>query len=201
MSEDKDNNAFFADGIHEDLLTNLALIPELKVISRTSVMQYRHTTKTTRQIGTDLGVAYVLEGSVRRAGNKVRVTGQLINARSDEHVWAKSYDRDLTDVFAIQVALSQEIASALSTVLSPQVQKLITRRPTDNTAAYDLYLKGRDVRNRSPSSSVAALREEEQLFKQAVELDPNFASAWGELSRVHALYAFWGLDASAARAG
>lgn len=199
MSEDKDNNAFFADGIHEDLLTNLALIPELKVISRTSVMQYRGTTKTMRQIGTELGVAYLLEGSVRRAGNKVRVTGQLINTRTDEHVWARSYDRDLTDVFAIQAALSQEIAGALSAVLSPQVQKLITRRPTDNTAAYDLYLKGRDVRNRSPSSSVAALREEEQLFQKAVELDPNFASAWGELSRVHALYAFWGLDGSAAR--
>jgi len=111
-------------------------------------------------------------------------------------VWAKSYDRDLTDVFAIQAALSQEIAGALSAVLSPQVQKLITRRPTDNTAAYDLYLKGRDIRNRSPSSSVAALREEEELFKQAVALDPNFASAWGELSRVHALFAFWGIDAN-----
>ena len=199
MSEDKDNNAFFADGIHEDLLTNLALIPELKVVSRTSVMQYRGTTKTTRQIGTELGVAYVLEGSVRRAGNKVRVTGQLINTRTDEHVWAKSYDRDLTDIFAIQAALSQEIASALSAAISPQTQKFITRRPTDNPAAYDVYLKARDISNRSPISSTTALREQETLFKQAVKLDPNFAAAWGELSRVHALFVFWGIDASPAR--
>jgi TolB-like protein len=199
MSEDKDNNAFFADGIHEDLLTNLALIPELKVISRTSVMQYRGTTKTTRQIGGELGVAYVLEGSVRRAGNKVRVTGQLINTHTDEHVWAKSYDRDLTDIFAIQTALSQEIASALSAAISPETQKFIARRPTDNPAAYDLYLKARDTYNRSPISSTPALREQEALFKQAVQLDPNFAAAWGELARVHALFAFWGIDGSPAR--
>jgi TolB-like protein/Tfp pilus assembly protein PilF len=199
MSEDKDNNAFFADGIHEDLLTNLALIPELKVISRTSVMQYRGTTKTTRQIGAELGVAYVLEGSVRRAGNKVRVTGQLINTRTDEHVWARSYDRDLTDVFAIQAALSQEIAGALSAAISPQTQKFITRRPTENPAAYDMYLKARDVANRSPISSVPALREQEALFKNAVQLDPNFAAAWGELARVHALFVFWGIDGSPAR--
>jgi TolB-like protein/Tfp pilus assembly protein PilF len=199
MSEDKDNSAFFADGIHEDLLTNLALIPELKVISRTSVMQYRNTTKTTRQIGDELGVAYVLEGSVRRAGNKVRVTGQLINTRTDEHVWARSYDRDLTDIFAIQAALSQEIAGALSAAISPETQKFIARRPTDNPAAYDLYLKARDSYNRSPISSMPAMREQEALFKQAVQLDPNFAAAWGELARVHALYAFWGIDGSLAR--
>ena len=199
MSEDKDNNAFFADGIHEDLLTNLALIPELKVISRTSVMQYRATTKTTRQIGQELRVAYILEGSVRRAGNKVRVTGQLINTLTDEHVWAKAYDRDLTDVFAIQAALSKEIAGALSAAISPETQKFIERRPTENLAAYDLYLKARDISNRSPISSTIALRDQETLFKKAVELDPNFAAAWGELSRVHALYVFWGIDGSPAR--
>ncbi len=199
MSEDKDNNAFFADGIHEDILTNLALIPALKVVSRTSVMQYRNTSKTTRQIGTELGVAYVLEGSVRRAGNKVRVTGQLINTQSDEHVWAKAYDRDLTDVFAIQAALSQEIAGALSAAISPQTQKLIERKPTENTVAYDAYLRGRAVRNESPSSSVPALQEQEKLFKQAVELDPNFAAAWSELARVHALNVFWGIDGTAVR--
>ncbi len=101
MSENKDAG-FFADGVHEDLLTNLALVPELHVVSRTSVMQYRGTTKTMRQIGQELGVAYVLEGSVRRAGNRIRVTGQLINTRTDQHVWAKNYDRDLTDLFNIQ---------------------------------------------------------------------------------------------------
>ncbi len=146
MSEDKDTG-FFADGVHEDLLTNLALISELKVVSRTSVMQYRGTTKTIKQIGEELGVAYVLEGSVRRAGNKVRVTGQLINTRTDEHVWAKSYDRDLTDIFAIQADLSKEIASALETVISPQAKKFIERRPTENPVAYDFFLKGRNSRN------------------------------------------------------
>jgi len=198
MSEDKDN-AFFADGMQEDILTNLALIRQFRVVSRTSVMAYRTTTKSLRQIAQELGVAYILEGSVQRAGNKVRVTGQLIRAVTDEHVWAQAYDRDLTDVFGIQAELSQAIAGALKTALSPEEKVMIARRPTDNTAAYDAYLKGRDVRNRSPSSSVPALREEETLFKQAVQLDPNFAAAWGELSRVHALFVFWGIDASAGR--
>jgi len=112
MSDEKTASAFFSDGVHEDILTNLALIAELRVVSRTSVMQYRAATKPIKQIGTELGVAYLLEGSVRRVGNKVRVTSQLINARTDEHVWAKSYDRELTDIFAIQAALAQEIAGA-----------------------------------------------------------------------------------------
>ena len=146
MSEDKDTG-FFADGVHEDLLTNLAVVAELKVISRTSVLQYRGTTKTMRQIGQELGVAYLLEGSVRRAGSKVRVTGQLIDTRNDEHVWAKSYDRDLTDIFAIQSAIAQEIATALSAAISPQTKKFLERRPTENSVAYDFYLKGRDSRN------------------------------------------------------
>ena len=198
MSEDKDTG-FFADGVHEDLLTNLAVVAELKVISRTSVLQYRGTTKTMRQIGQELGVAYILEGSVRRAGSKVRVTGQLINTRNDEHVWAKSYDRDLTDIFAIQSAIAQEIATALSAAISPQTKKFLERRPTENSVAYDFYLKGRDSRNRSPTSSAPHLREEEELFKSAVQQDPNFAAAWGELAVVHALYAFWGIDGSPAR--
>ncbi len=198
MSEDKDTG-FFADGVHEDLLTNLAVVAELKVISRTSVLQYRGTTKTMRQIGQELGVAYLLEGSVRRAGSKVRVTGQLINTSNDEHVWAKSYDRDLTDIFAIQSAIAQEIAAALSAAISPQTKKFLERRPTENSVAYDFYLKGRDSRNRSPTSSAPHLREEEELFKSAVQQDPNFAAAWGELAVVHALYAFWGIDGSPAR--
>ena len=198
MSEDKDTG-FFADGVHEDLLTNLALVPDLKVVSRTSVMQYRGTTKTMKQIGEELGVAYILEGSVRRSGNKVRVTGQLINTRTDEHVWAKSYDRDLTDIFAIQAALSQEIAGALSAAISPQTQKFLERRPTENPVAYDFYLRGRDLRNRSPTGAGPALREEEALFTSAVQQDPKFAAAWGELAGVHALNAFWGRDGSAER--
>ena len=199
MSDEKDASAFFADGMHEDILTNLALIAELRVVSRTSVLRYRATTQPARQIGTELGVAYLLEGSVRRVGNKVRVTGQLINARTDEHVWAKSYDRDLTDIFAIQAALAQEIAGSLSAALSPETRRQIDRRPTENTAAYDLFLQGRSIRNRAPSGSRTALAQAEQCFTDAVKLDPKFAAAWGELAVVHALKIFWDQDASAER--
>ncbi len=198
MSDDKDTG-FFADGVHEDLLTNLALVPDLKVVSRTSVMQYRGTTKTMKQIGEELGVAYVLEGSVRRSGNKVRVTGQLINTRTDEHVWAKSYDRDLTDIFSIQAELSQEIAGALSAAISPQTQKFLERKPTENPVAYDDFLKGRAARNNARIGTRPALGEAEGFFKSAVSQDAHFAAAWGELAVVHALYNFWGYDGSATR--
>jgi len=197
MSDDKDSG-FFADGIHEDILTNLALIREFRVVSRTSVMPYRTTTKSMRQIAQELGVAYILEGSVRREGNKVRVTGQLIHAATDEHVWAHAYDRDLTDIFAIQAELSQEIASALKTALSPEEKVMIARRPTQNTEAYDLYLRARDVDNRGGTTPVD-LEKEEALTQRAVDLDPAFAAAWGHLARVEALFAFWGHDQSPAR--
>ena len=198
MSDDKDSG-FFADGVHEDILTHLALIRDLKVVSRTTVTQYRDTKKTMRQIGEELGVAYILEGSVRRAGNKVRVTGQLINARTDEHVWAKAYDRDLTDIFAIQAALATEIADSLSATLSPDTRKLIARRPTENPAAYDAYLKGRDLRNRAAAGLPAPLKQAEKSFQTAVDLDPRFAAAWGELAVVHALHVFWEIDHTPAR--
>jgi TolB-like protein/Tfp pilus assembly protein PilF len=197
MSEEKDGS-FFADGIHEDILTNLALVHELHVVSRTSVMQYRGTTKPIRQIGTELGVAYLLEGSVRRAGNKVRVTGQLINARTDEHVWAKAYDRDITDIFALQSELSQEIAGALAAALSPQEKSLLERRPTQNLAAYDAYVKARQMAQ-SASSQQLELATIESLLNKAVELDPNFAAAWSELGRHHAFAYFNETDRSADR--
>jgi TolB-like protein len=181
MSEEKDS-AFFTDGMQEDILTNLALVKQLRVVSRTSVMQYRNTTKSIRQIAQELGVAYILEGSVRRVGNKVRVTGQLIRAATDEHVWAKAYDRDLTDVFSIQSELSQAIAGALSAALSPQEKSLLERRPTDNLAAYDLYTKGRELRLSSPNGQGESI----PLFEQAVSLDPNFAGAWAQLGSAHA---------------
>ena len=198
MSEDKDTG-FFADGVHEDLLTNLALVSELKVVSRTTVMQYRGSSKSMKQIGEELGVAYILEGSVRRSGNKVRVTGQLINARTDEHVWAKSYDRDLTDVFAIQASLSQEIAGALQAAITPSAQKFIERRPTENPVAYDAFLKGRELRNTMRSGLPAPLKQAEDYFQAAVDQDPKFAAAWGELAVVHALHAFWEIDKTPAR--
>ncbi len=198
MSEEKDS-AFFADGIHEDILTNLALVKELHVVSRTSVMQYRGTTKPIRQIGSELGVAYVLEGSVRRAGNKVRVTGQLINATTDEHVWAKNYDRDITDIFAIQSELSQEIAGSLAAALSPQEKSLIERRPTENLEAYDAYLKAHHRIGLSALIIGSDLTETESLLEKAVRLDPNFAVAWGELGRLEAYVYFNEVDHSPER--
>ena len=194
MSEEKDSG-FFADGIHEDILTNLTLVRALRVVSRTSVMQYRATTKTMRQIAQELGVAYILEGSVRRAGNKVRVTGQLIHAATDEHVWAKSYDRDLTDVFSIQSELSREIAGALSAALSPQEQQLLERRPTENLAAYDTYAKARELRQRGPGTQLEVI----PLLEEAVRLDPKFALAWAELGSAHAQAYFNEADHSAER--
>jgi len=198
MSEEKEN-AFFADGVHEDVLTNLALIRELRVVSRTTVQSYRGTTKPMKQIAEELGVTYILEGSVRRVGNRVRVTGQLIHAATDEHVWAQTYDRDLTDIFAIQTELSQQIAGALKAALSPEEKAFIARKPTTNPAAYDEYLKGRATRNRSPTGSKAALASAEESFQRAVDFDPDFAAAWGELAVVHSLRLFWGHDTSPGR--
>lgn len=179
MSEDKDNNAFFADGVHEDILTNLAYIHDLRVVSRTSVLQYRGTTKTISEIARELKVTYVLEGSVRRAGNKIRVTGQLIRAANDEHVWAKAYDRDLADVFAVQSELAQAIAGALKSVIAPETKALLSRRLTDNPEAYDAYLKARQLWN---SSSTFRFKEGEVLLQQAVALDPDFAAAWAAIA-------------------
>ena len=180
MSEDK-GNAFFADGIHEDVLTNLALIRDIRVVSRTSVMQYRGTTKTIKQIGQELGVAYVLEGSVRREGNSVRVTGQLIDARTDEHIWGKVYDRELNGIFTIQGELAEAIAGALQSVLSPATKALIVRRPTENAAAYDAFLKARQIRYSTDKFKQNG-PDEILLLEEAVRLDPDFAAAWAELA-------------------
>ena len=200
MSSDKEN-AYFCDGVQEDLLTNLANIAELRVVSRTSVEQYRGATKPIRQIAQELGVSWILEGSVQREGGKVRVTGQLINAATDEHVWAKSYDRDLADIFAIQSELAQTIASSLQTALSPQENSLVERKPTANTAAYDLYLKAKAVGRDDASFSPAGAQKLETLLSAAVDLDPNFAEAWGLLAYVHARAYFVGYDKSPDRLG
>jgi TolB-like protein len=183
MSDEKDN-AFFTDGIQEDILTNLALVHELRVVSRTSVEQYRETKKPIRQIASELGVSYILEGSVRRAGSKVRVTGQLINAVTDEHVWAKAYDRDLTDIFSIQSELAQAIAAELKAALSPEEKAMLDHKPTENSEAYDLYLKARNF------DGVEDIDKQQALLEQAVALDPTFARAWGDLADHYAQKAF-----------
>src|SRR5438874_3222920 len=181
LSDEKEN-AYFADGIQDDILTNLSKIGDLKVISRMSVMSYRgDALRNAREIGKALGVGALLEGSVRRAGNRVRVSVQLINANNDEHIWAEDYDRDLTDVFAIQTDLAQKIASALQAKLSPNEKARLDRRPTQNSDAYLLYLQAHDYASRMDDIHGAQAKAV-PLFEQAIKLDPNFALAYADLS-------------------
>src|SRR5881398_2055509 len=183
LSDEKEN-AYFADGMQDDILTNLSKIGDLKVISRTSVMSYRgEGTRNAREIGKALGVATLLEGSVRRIGNRVRVNVQLINANNDEHIWAEDYDRDLTDVFAIQTDLAQKIASALQAKLSQSEKARIDHRPTQNSDAYLLFVQAHDYANRAEMFHDTSLKAE-PLFEQAIKLDPNFAAAFAGLSMV-----------------
>src|SRR6266436_1248670 len=183
LSAEKEN-AYFADGMQDDILTNLSKIGDLKVISRMSVMSYRGDgLRNAREIGKALGVATLLEGSVRRAGNRVRVSVQLINANNDEHIWAEDYDRDLTDVFAIQTDLAQKISSALQAKLSPNEKARLDRRPTQNSDAYLLYLQAHDYATRMDDIHGAQAKAV-PLFEQAIKLDPNFALAFTGLSMV-----------------
>jgi len=183
LSDEKEN-AYFADGIQDDILTNLSKIGDLKVISRMSVMSYRgEGVHNAREIGKALGVATLLEGSVRRVGNRVRVNVQLIDANNDEHIWAEDYDRDLTDVFAIQTDLAQKIASALQAKLSPNEKALLDHRPTQNPDAYLLFVQAHDWANRAEMFHDTSLKAE-PLFEQAITLDPNFAAAFAGLSMV-----------------
>jgi TolB-like protein/Flp pilus assembly protein TadD len=183
LSDEKEN-AYFADGMQDDILTNLSKIGDLKVISRMSVMSYRgDAVRNAREIGKALGVATLLEGSVRRIGNRVRVNVQLINANNDEHIWAEDYDRDLTDVFAIQTDLAQKIAAALQAKLSPKEKARLDRRPTQNPEAYLLFVQAHDYVNQMDMFHDATLKAE-PLFEQAIKLDPNFALAFAGLSMV-----------------
>lgn len=181
FSDDKEN-AFFADGIQDDILTNLSKISDLKVISRTSVMGYRGKQKNVREIGKALGVSTILEGSVRKAGNRVRVNVQLIDARNDEHIWAQDYDRDLTDVFAIQTDLAQKIAHELRAKLSPGEKAQMTRKPTENGEAYLAFVQALPLHRQVEDTD--KLRQAEQLYERALELDPKFALAAAQLSRL-----------------
>ena len=183
LSDEKEN-AYFADGMQDDILTNLSKIGDLKVISRMSVMSYRGTgTRNAREIGKALGVATLLEGSVRRIGNRVRVNVQLINADNDEHIWAEDYDRDLTDVFAIQTDLAQKITSALQAKLSPSEKARLDHQPTQNPDAYLLFIQAHDYASKTDMFRDTSLKAE-PLFEQAIKLDPNFALAFAGLSMV-----------------
>ena len=174
LSEDKEN-AHFADGIQDDILTNLAKIGDLKVISRISVMAYRGAPHGAREVGKALGVSTILEGSVRRSGNRVRVNVQLIDAANDEHIWANNYDRDLNDVFAIQTDLAKEIAGALQAKLSPSEKAQIERKPTQNGEAYLAFVQAHNLS--CAFEDFDKLKQGEQLYARAIELDPKFALA------------------------
>jgi TolB-like protein/Flp pilus assembly protein TadD len=182
LSDEKEN-AYFADGIQDDILTNLSKIGDLKVISRTSVMSYRGQAPNVRDIGKALGVSTILEGSVRRMGNRVRVNVQLIDATNDKHIWASDYDRDLTDVFAIQTDLAQKIAGELQAKLSPTEKAQIEKKPTENGEAYLAFVQAHDFFTR-PDKFRSNTEKAEQLFEQATRLDPNFALAFAGLGWV-----------------
>jgi TolB-like protein/Tfp pilus assembly protein PilF len=191
------NDAYFATGVHQDLLADLTNLGGLKVISRTSVMQYRTTTKAIPQIARELGVAYVLEGSVRREGNQVRVTGQLIKAATDETLWAKTYDRELKDIFSVQSDLAREIAGALDATLSPAEAVGLAARPTKKMEAYDCFQKARALDQ--SAIDTGDLRDEVvPLLERAVALDPNYVAAWAELS-MQQLGLYQSVDHTAAR--
>jgi TolB-like protein/DNA-binding winged helix-turn-helix (wHTH) protein/Tfp pilus assembly protein PilF len=172
LSDDKEN-AFFTEGVQDDILTALAKFADLKVISRTSVANYVAGPRNLREIGEELGVANVLEGSVRRAGGKVRVTAQLIETRTNTHLWAETYDRELSDVFAIQSDIAQRIANALEAKLAPEEKANLDARPTTNSEAYVLYVTALGTEN---------YLEAEKLYLQAIKLDPGFALAYAQAS-------------------
>jgi TolB-like protein/Flp pilus assembly protein TadD len=183
-------NAYFADGIQEEILTRLCKIRELKVVSRTSTQSYRGATTNVRAIAQQLGVAHVVEGSVRKAGDQVRVHVQLISAADEVHLWAERYDRKLTDIFAVETEIAGNIAEALQARLTGAEQQAIASRPTDNAEAHQLYLKGLYYWNKFFAPNFDKSRE---YFECAIELDPNYALAYAGLSVYYAFAAANGL--------
>ncbi len=201
LSDDK-QNAFFTDGVQDEILTDLAKVADLKVISRSSVMQYKSgVARDLRKIGQELGVAHLLEGSVQRVANRVRVNAQLIDARNDAHLWAQTYDRDLADVFAIQSEIANAIADQLQAKLSPAEKSAIEQRPTNDVAAFDLYSRAKNLILTTAFSAIAGKKLDEaiSLLNQALQRDPSFFVAQCNLARAHdQLYAL-GLDHTPAR--
>src|SRR5262249_7063545 len=196
LSRDPDN-AFFASGIQDEILVRLAKIGALKVISRTSTHQYQSKPGNLPEIGRQLGVANVLEGSVQRAGNAVHINVQLIKAATDEHLWAESYNRKLDDIFEVEGEVATAIAEALNAKVTGNEREAITAKPTNNPEAYDAYLRG--VALYRKGASPEGYRSAQQFLEQAVQLDPGFATAWALLARVDALQFFSGYDVTEAR--
>jgi TolB-like protein/class 3 adenylate cyclase/Tfp pilus assembly protein PilF len=202
LSEEK-ANAFFTDGVQDEILTHLAKIADLKVISRTSVMQYKTgTPRNLREIAQQLSVAHLVEGSVQRISNRVRVNAQLIDARDDAHLWAQTYDRDLADVFAIQSEIAKAIADQLQAKLSPNEKAAIEQRPTTDLVAFDLYTRAKALRLSTLTFNVLAnhnLLQAVELLNQALARDPAFLLAWCELASNHDQLYFLGYDHTPAR--
>src|SRR5437660_287588 len=182
LSEDK-TNAYFADGIQEEILTRLSRIGDLKVISRTSTLRFKNAPDNISEIEKQLGVANILEGSVQKAADQVRVNVQLIDAENDSHLWAERYDRKLTDIFAVESDIAEKIAEALQARLTGAARRAISAQPTKNAEAHQLYLKGRHQWRNFFAPGYEEVRD---YFQRAIELDPSFAPAYVGLGSYHA---------------
>src|SRR5205809_4313982 len=196
LSEDK-NDAYFADGVQDQILTNLAKVSDLKVISHTSVRQYETgAERNLREIGRQLGVAYIVEGSVQRARDRLRINATLIDARTDAHIWAETYDRTAADLFAIQSDLAQSIVTQLKAKLSPKQKAEIEERPTQDLVAFDIYLQAKAIIDsyiNAPDVRAALLQALKSL-DEAIQRDPNFVSAYCYAARANDLLYFFDLD-------
>ncbi len=196
LSTDPDNE-FFTDGIHDDIITQLCKIADLKVTSRTSVMEYKDRSGNLRAIAEELDVTNILEGTVRRANGRVRITTQLIDATTDQHLWAEVYDRDLDDVFALQSDVAQKVATALKATLTSSERGRIDERPTANLEAYDYFLRGREFLRRSYQEQ--DMRIAVEMFENATRLDSSFALAYAWLSQAHGRIYWYRFDGSRER--
>ncbi|HEX4641660.1 MAG TPA: hypothetical protein VH252_09745, partial [Chthoniobacterales bacterium] len=197
LSEDK-ANSYFVDGMQDEVITRLAKIAELRVISRTSTQRYKTRGSGLAEIARELGVSHLVEGTVQRVGDRVRINVQLIRAENEGHLWAEIYDRNLTDIFAVQSELATAIARELQTKLTGSEQKAVAEKPTSNLAAYDAYLRGIDFASR-PGQNPADERKAAEAFEEAVRLDPQFAQAWARLSQTSSSLYFLSFDATPAR--
>src|SRR5262249_29730453 len=191
LSRDPDN-AYFADGIQEEILTRLAKIADLKVISRTSTQRYQSKPGNLAEIAKQLGVANIVQGSVQKAADQVRVNVQLVNAQTDSHLWAETYDRKLSDIFGVESEIAKGIAESLQAKLTGHEEQALAAKPTNNPEAYDAYLRGLAFEARDILKSAG-------FYERAVQLDPNFALAWARLSRADANLYFYRVDTTAAR--
>src|SRR5262249_1651237 len=196
-SRDPDN-AYFADGIQDEILTRLSKMADLKVISRTSTQHYKSAPENLLEIARQLGVAHILEGSVQKSGDAVRVNVQLIKAANDSHLWADTFDRKLVDIFGVESEIANAIAESLQAKLTGGEQRLLAIKPTNNPDAYDAYLRGLALEART-TTSVFDQAKVVGFYERAVQLDPAFALAWARLSRANAQMYFGGLDSTTAR--